>query len=645
MFEKEIKFISDFCLNKVKFLGAFFTYDKMAAADLHPAILRYVSAELDYMIYSDRKKILQQSYFDYSGKEISDHFRQIADEIKKTKKISFEDVKKLIIQAVSFNANFVVRPKWSLTKLIYNDQTSVPIAELEIMLSYIYYYDYIKNVLAAYLSKRKLLELSQTEFDLIFNKIDKELFKTNSEQLIDNALNSIGDFFNIGGVSKSRVSPLAIEILLKEKNLVEYLMKLRRVIPADEKKLYYIEDIKKVLYAVAPVEPESLTPVEEGEIKEEQETSMEETGEPEASIDEDTELESAIFPEYFDEPSLGEQAEEHAKELEKADMSDVISEEEDKLLEMYDKELEGGKEDESNVISDEVESTEDQVLESLIDGETKTEDLLTDEEEQKDSLIETEEVSAEKEIVGEMIKDYFEEDSETKAAEKEADETTPEKIDDAPVEEKKLESLEDELMEVFDEINRLDGDKEPGEAGSEEISESGSIQETDEVVIEEPVAEVKEIEEDEFEAIDKDLETVNEIAFGEDVAEESSDKIMEEQSRTEIEEPGYAEQELDKTEAEIKTDEADEEKFGPVVEREKDLFSYLKKKEIRKIIKNIFLKDEEDFVNTAEKIMQCPSYKGASEILKSVFSSYKVSPFSKEAVNFTNAVSNYFRQA
>ena len=56
MFEKEIKFISDFCLNKVKGLGSFFTYEKLAGTDLHPAILRYISAELDYMIYSDRKK-------------------------------------------------------------------------------------------------------------------------------------------------------------------------------------------------------------------------------------------------------------------------------------------------------------------------------------------------------------------------------------------------------------------------------------------------------------------------------------------------------------------------------------------------------------------------------------------------------------
>ena len=66
---------------------------------------------------------------------------------------------------------------------------------------------------------------------------------------------------------------------------------------------------------------------------------------------------------------------------------------------------------------------------------------------------------------------------------------------------------------------------------------------------------------------------------------------------------------------------------------------------MKKIVSYIFANDEEDFTNTVERIMDCHSYKEASEILKAVFTSYKISPYSKEAITFTNAVSNYFRQA
>ncbi len=111
MFEKEIKFISDFSLNKVKNLGSYITFEKLSSINLHPAILTYISGELDYMIFADRNQLLKDSMFDYSGKEISENFRKIANEIKKTKKVSFEDIKKLITQAVSFNVNYIVHPK------------------------------------------------------------------------------------------------------------------------------------------------------------------------------------------------------------------------------------------------------------------------------------------------------------------------------------------------------------------------------------------------------------------------------------------------------------------------------------------------------------------------------------------------------
>ena len=100
-------------------------------------------------------------------------------------------------------------------------------------------------------------------------------------------------------------------------------------------------------------------------------------------------------------------------------------------------------------------------------------------------------------------------------------------------------------------------------------------------------------------------------------------------------------QQLDEESEELEEEEQPAEEF---IKRKNDLFSYMKRKEIKKITASIFGGDEMDFVTTIEKISECSSYKGATEILKGVFFSYKISPFSKEAVMFTNAVSNYFRQ-
>ena len=65
---------------------------------------------------------------------------------------------------------------------------------------------------------------------------------------------------------------------------------------------------------------------------------------------------------------------------------------------------------------------------------------------------------------------------------------------------------------------------------------------------------------------------------------------------------------------------------------------------MEKIVSNVFNEDEEDFVNTMEKISESGSYDESTEILKAVFFSYKVSPYSRDAVTLTNAVSNFFNQ-
>jgi len=76
----------------------------------------------------------------------------------------------------------------------------------------------------------------------------------------------------------------------------------------------------------------------------------------------------------------------------------------------------------------------------------------------------------------------------------------------------------------------------------------------------------------------------------------------------------------------------------------KDIFSFLSKKEIEKIIGTIFNEDREDFTSTMEKLEECNNYDQASEILKAVFFTYRINPYNKEAVALTDAVSDYFHQ-
>jgi len=755
MFEKEIKFIGDFCFNQVRSLGSNFTLDKIANAGVHPAIVQYISAELDFMIYSDRRKLLQQSYFDYAGKEILEHFQKISGEIRKHKKISLDDSKKLIFQAVSFNINYLVRPRWSLMKLIFNDQPVIPVEEMRMLLNYLYYYEYFKKVLNGYISKRNLVQISSTEFDILLNKIDNELLNSDQHQVISNSFTSMGDFFNIGGVDKNRIPITAVEIFCKEKNLVDLIVRLKKAIPNEVKRRYDKVEIERILFSPdakkimdEELEPEDddaktekmIEALDADEVADEIENNIENEFEDlDNTIADETEKEDAesfLSPEE-EEALLSLYSEDNEKESEAEHKPETLSGDE-VSQEINEQVAEGVKtdldlekpvysqqeeiEEETEVLetfndieeSSATETTEEESSDNLINSEEELEGIVDaisdnlseeeidiDEENISDGLetleSETEsepenieddviESEVENEIVQEMMSDYYNEDNPEESAEEEdeileAEMSLPE-IDESnqpeteesslpqteTVEEEaeeKIASLEDDLLNIFEGLDK----------------EEFKFPEKDRFSVNENENPLEEVEEEKntketfssetTDGFDEYLKSIDEIIFTDNVEKTTEEPVQfksEEKIETQV-------QTNEKTEALKKDEEVGElekveelkevEKVEEVFEhptstsqkikkekpsntrtlRPKDLFKYLKRKEVKKIVSYIFANDEEDFTNTVERIMDCHSYKEASDILKAVFTSYKISPYSKEAITFTNAVSNYFRQA
>jgi hypothetical protein len=699
MFEKEIKFIGDFCFNQVRSLGNSFTLEKIIGTGIHPAIVQYISAELEYMIYSDRQKLLQQSYFDYTGKEISDHFQKISGEIKKHKKISIDDAKKLIFQAVSFNINYLVRPRWSLTKLIFNEQPVISAEEMKMMFNYLYYYEYFRKVLTGYISKRNLMQISSTEFEIILDKIDGELINSNQQQVVSNSFTSIGDFFNIGGVDKNLLPLTAVEIFCKEKNLLDLLVKLRKVVPNDVKRRFDKVEIERIIFASDVMLKVDKSEILESEIKTDEMIEKLDSDEPKSGIEEENEkisdqmqktnTESFLSPE--EEEALlslySEESKETAEpiEIEVTDTVEVgnAANSTELLNDVEDLELFEEEKTESNITETEPEHSETKIQEetntetesspdeksfgSFIDSDKEldeivdaiTEDLsmtdqvmennildeienLTDTEIENQSGTEetdTLETGVEKEIVQEMIRDFYgdtESETSQEVGNEEMDLTKQQEETILENPEDKIESLENELLNIFEDLDKFDLHLPQKGRAFEQTAENEvkvNIENLDNGTNSNSIK--KDSLDDYHKNIDELISSENQIPDI-DVSDraEIQEEIVQQEEDVEVPEQSVLPKEkIEKPSTKVRNI------------RPKDLFSYLRRKEIKKIVSFIFANDEEDFTNTVERVMDCHSYKEASEILKAVFTSYKISPYSKEAITFTNAVSNYFRQA
>lgn len=598
MFENEIKFISDFTLNKVKELGSFITIEKFLAIDIHPAIKKYVEGEIDYLISEDRKKLIENSLFDYSGTEISNYFALIGNEIKKTKKISFEDIKNIVLQAVSFNANYVVRPKWSLSKLIFGNNKSVSVNELKLMLNYTYYYEYLNNVFLAYLSKKKILNITITEFELIVNKIDRELFMLHQSKLVDNALYAIADYFSIGGLNKSTVTVESVENFLKEKNLTELLFKIKRVYSNSAKKRADIDDVRKVLYSTLSID----SPFVESENQEN-------------VVPDERHFENPLKEEFVSEEELPEtedlQEKENVFDLGKPEVTEAFVNEE-KAMEV-----------------------------PLAEPEENIDEKLSEELEEAITMSEPEKFEIKSEEP-QTIETNSEESNDLGTKEVDVNEIELVVSDTNPVEES--ESLLKESIDEEDVLASL----------TEEIEKDKNRE--DEIIIldEKEQEDLLNFYDNELEiSIDDDLplKKDNGLKDDENPSDEINELIFEHEPQVDdgtedevpLEKIDFEKDFLGVDESE--SNEVDEEENltnPPINKKNDDIFTFLSKKEMDRIIKNLFNSDSEDFANTVEKMSMCETYQEASVILENIFKYARIKPHSRDAASLATAVAKYF---
>ena len=596
MFENEIKFISDFTLNKVKELGSFITVEKLIAIDIHPSIKKYVEGEIDYLISEDRKKLIENSLFDYSGTEISNYFTLIGNEIKKTKKISYEDIKNIVLQAVSFNANYVVRPKWSLSKLIFGNNKSVSVNELRLMLNYTYYYEYLNNVFLAYLSKKKILNITVTEFELIVNKIDRELFMLHQSKLVDNALFAIADYFSIGGLNKSTVTVESVENFLKEKNLTELLFKLKRAYSNSAKKRADIDDIRKVLYSTLSID-----------------SPFVESDNQENVIPDERHFENPLKEEFVSEEELPETEnvfdlgkqddteavvnEEQAVEIPLSDVEENIDE---KLPDHLEVAITISEPEKFEIKSEEPQSTENTAEESK-DLVIKEIDISSDVTEMELVVSDTNPVEESESLLKESIDEEDVLASLTEEIEKDKNKDDEIIILDEKEQEDLLNFYDNELEISIDDDLPFKKDKalKNDENPSDEINE----------LVFEHELEVEDGSEDEV--------PIEKIDFEKDLLGVEETKILDEALEENLTNP-------------------------PIKKKNDDIFTYLSKKEIDRVIKNLFNSDSEDFANTVEKMSMCETYQEASVILENIFKYARIKPHSRDAASLTTAVAKYF---
>lgn len=597
MFEKEIEFIYNYNLNKIQHLNSFISYEQLISTDIHPALLQYISAEIDFLIYEDRQKLLHESVFDYSSDKIIEQFTNIGEEIKKSKKFSLEYLTKLLLHASSFNVNFIIRPKWSLLQFVYEseNESSKPVVEVKQILNYLYYYPYLRRLLISFFNKKRILTITSNELEELLVKIDKINYESNFKRVLDSALNNMAEFINMGGSTNSKISKQSIELFLEDKGLSQYKMILDEKFGDNDTNKHEINDYKKVILGTS-IEVEPSTTSEEYENIDggfedfqekvrnvEREVQVEESLNSEMQSDDEDEIENIEVEESIevevnnDEVDLVDDEQSGKKTFlesyidgldeEKLKAETDLPKKESDIVDSEIEEIEPPDFDEAPRVDDEIIdeayefATEEEKLDTTVDEDTELErveikedegDPFDDNDEEKTNLEkemeESSEISSEKKSDGYIelgnsvtfSSDQLtkEEDSASKLN------SLPDDDDEWPTESSNTDYDELDLDEFIEKLKVSDI--------PEEIEKKDSlVLEDDEVLEEEELLEEDEEELEDEEALEEDDEVLDDVEVTEDEEALADEEVLEDDEALEDVEALEVDKILDDVEDEI----------------------------------------------------------------------------------------------
>lgn len=630
MFEREIKFIYDFNLNKVNKLGPYFTFEQLTTVDLHPAILNYISAELNYIIFEDRQKLLKNSVFDYSGEKITHYFSLITDEVKKTKRLSFEYVSKLILHASSFTINYLVRPNWTLSKFVFDEGDHKTSTEIKQILNYAHYYNYLKKIIVSYINSKKILSMNSAEFSELLDKVDKLGAETYLPSIISTALKSMSEFFNIGEVQKNKIPLTAIELFLEEKKLTNHLERIQMVFGEDKSQKVTVTDLQKILGAIMQVQQEFVRrseaaqdsfvieepflPIERNEI--ETDPLLSEPDDTGFIEDDIPNMETQVTTEQNDEINVPAHPPKFRIRVDK-----------DNEIEPIEDEVESEPvEDEAEYEPTEEET--EQFAEEAPEPEQEDEDI-TITTELFDKQADISEDEQDEQLTGGAFTNTTEEDQipSEEDSQKEADEELFGHREFVP-------SFKDYIIPNYDEVNDQD------------VSDE---EENVEININEPEPDV--MEEEQTEQIQEELTEQPEPEIMEEPEEKESmlksilkitDEEVKEEQDVENDREKENDQEYDE-EPNYKSNIKQEDQYEAISTI--DIAELLEHKDMTRIIEVIFDYDIEEFSATLDAISKCSSLDDANKTLNETFKTHNINRSSKEAESLKSIISQYFKRS
>ncbi|HLF13299.1 MAG TPA: hypothetical protein VI932_00230, partial [Bacteroidota bacterium] len=172
------------------------TLREILAADVPSAVKTFFRADVEAMLLEEHRAAVKQSRFNYDHPDVKNAQTQLHSSMVMHFVFPRKDYLARLADAVHLLANYLVRPQWTLTGVVFEKAPAISIESLRRLMLYFAPYEYIRDVLFRYAEDRKIAAFAKDEFSALLWKIDGAFVRRKTGQELCDALLPMYEFFD-----------------------------------------------------------------------------------------------------------------------------------------------------------------------------------------------------------------------------------------------------------------------------------------------------------------------------------------------------------------------------------------------------------------------------------------------------------------
>jgi hypothetical protein len=195
---------------------------EVLASDAHPAVRAFFRADVEAMLLEEYRASVRTSRFNHDHADVKSAQAGLNSALVLHYVFQRKEYLSRLADAVRLLANFLVRPQWTLTGVVFEKDPAISVESLRRLLNYFAPYGYLKEVIFRYAADRKVSAFTREEFSTLLWKIDAALVRRKSGQELADILLPLYEFFDYPrNTAKNAVPVKALIKFFEDKGLTD----------------------------------------------------------------------------------------------------------------------------------------------------------------------------------------------------------------------------------------------------------------------------------------------------------------------------------------------------------------------------------------------------------------------------------------